>query len=34
VKRPLVDVNVVLDALRDRPPYGEVAGTLWAAAER
>ena len=34
MKRPLVDVTVVLDALLDRSPYGEVAGTLWAAAER
>ena len=34
MKRPLVDVNVVLDALLGRPPHGEVAGTLWAAAER
>jgi predicted nucleic acid-binding protein len=34
VKQPLVDVNVILDALLDRPPQGEAAARLWAAAER
>jgi predicted nucleic acid-binding protein len=34
VKRPLLDVNVVLDALLDRPPYSQAAVRLWAAAEQ
>jgi predicted nucleic acid-binding protein len=34
VKQPLLDVNVILDALLDRPPQGEAAVKLWAAAER
>ena len=34
MRQPLVDLNVVLDALLDRPPQGEAAARLWAAAER
>jgi predicted nucleic acid-binding protein len=34
VKRPLVDLNVVLDALLTRPPQAQAAARLWAAAER
>jgi predicted nucleic acid-binding protein len=34
VKQPLVDVNVILDALLDRPPQGATAAMLWAAAEQ
>ena len=34
MRRPLVDLNIVLDALLDRPPQGEAAARLWAAAER
>ena len=33
MRRPLVDLNVVLDALLDRPPQGPAAASLWAAAE-
>ncbi|HEX9189496.1 MAG TPA: PIN domain-containing protein [Vicinamibacteria bacterium] len=33
MKRLLLDLNVVLDALLDRPPHGEAAAKLWAAAE-
>jgi len=33
VKRPLLDVNVILDALLDRLPHGKAAAGLWAAAE-
>lgn len=34
MKRVLFDVNVVLDFVLDRPPFGEAASILWAAAER
>jgi predicted nucleic acid-binding protein len=34
VKRLLLDVNVVLDFLLDRPPHAEAAVALWAAAEQ
>lgn len=34
MKRFLLDVNVVLDVLLDRPPFAEAARALWAAAER
>ena len=34
MRHPLVDLNIVLDALLDRPPQGEAAARLWAAAER
>jgi predicted nucleic acid-binding protein len=34
VKQPLIDVNVILDALLDGPPQGEAAARLWAAAEQ
>ena len=34
MRRPLVDLNIVLDAILDRPPHGEAAARLWAAAER
>jgi predicted nucleic acid-binding protein len=33
VKRVLVDVNVLLDALLPRPPHSEAATKIWAAAE-
>jgi len=33
VKRLLVDLNVVLDALLDRPPHSPAAMKLWAAVE-
>jgi predicted nucleic acid-binding protein len=33
VRRILVDVNVVLDAILDRPPHSEAAARLWALAE-
>jgi len=33
VKQPLVDLNVILDALFDRPPQGKAAASLWAAVE-
>jgi predicted nucleic acid-binding protein len=33
VKRPLVDVNVVLDAVLERSPHSEAAVRLWAAVE-
>jgi predicted nucleic acid-binding protein len=33
MKRPLVDVNVILDALLDRPPHGQAAAKIWKAAE-
>jgi len=33
VKRPLVDVNVVLDAVLERGPHSEPATRLWAAVE-
>ena len=32
--RVLVDVNVVLDVLLDRPPHARASGALWAAIER
>lgn len=34
MKRLLLDVNVVLDVLLDRPPFAVAARGLWAAAER
>ena len=34
MRHPLVDLNIVLDALLDRAPQGEAAARLWAAAER
>jgi predicted nucleic acid-binding protein len=34
LKRLLLDVNVLLDFVLDRPPFAEAAGALWAAAER
>jgi predicted nucleic acid-binding protein len=34
VTQPLVDVNVVLDALLGRAPHGVAAAGLWAAAEK
>ncbi len=34
MKQPLVDVNVILDALLGRPPQGDAAAGLWAAAEQ
>jgi predicted nucleic acid-binding protein len=33
VKRILLDVNILLDVLLDRPPYAESASQLWAAVE-
>lgn len=33
MKRPLIDLNVVLDALLDRGPQARAATRLWAAAE-
>ena len=33
MKRPLLDVNVVLDAVLDRRPHGPAATGLWAAVE-
>jgi predicted nucleic acid-binding protein len=33
VKRLLVDVNVILDAILDRPPHSEAAARLWSLAE-
>jgi predicted nucleic acid-binding protein len=33
VRRPLIDVNVVLDALLDRAPHGPASVALWKAAE-
>lgn len=33
MRRPLIDLNVVLDALLDRPPQAQAAAHLWAAAE-
>ena len=30
----MLDVNVVLDVVLDRPPFAEAASALWAAAER
>jgi len=32
--RWLVDLNIVLDVLLDRPPHAEAAAILWASAER
>jgi len=34
LKRFLLDVNVVLDLVLDRAPFGKPASALWAAAER
>ena len=34
MKQPLVDVNVILDALLGRPPQGGAAAGLWAATEQ
>ncbi len=34
MKRVLLDVNVVLDLVLDRPPFAAAAGSLWASAER
>ena len=34
MKRLLLDVNVLLDFLLERPPFAEAARALWAAAER
>jgi predicted nucleic acid-binding protein len=34
LRRWLLDTNVVLDFILDRPPFGESAKALWAAAER
>ncbi len=34
MRRLLLDVNVALDLLLDRPPFAAAARTLWAAAER
>jgi predicted nucleic acid-binding protein len=34
VRRILLDVNVILDFVLDRPPFGEAATVLWALAER
>ena len=34
MKRILLDVNVILDILLDRPPFAATASALWAAAER
>ena len=33
MKRILLDVNILLDVLLDRPPYAESASLLWAAIE-
>ena len=33
MRRPLIDLNVVLDALLERPPQAQAAAHLWAAAE-
>ena len=33
MRHPLIDLNVVLDALLDRPPQAQAATQLWAAAE-
>ncbi|HEX5474309.1 MAG TPA: PIN domain-containing protein [Vicinamibacterales bacterium] len=34
MKRLLLDLNVFLDVMLDRPPHAEVAAALWAAIER
>jgi predicted nucleic acid-binding protein len=34
VKRLLLDLNVFLDVILDRPPGADVAAALWAAIER
>jgi predicted nucleic acid-binding protein len=34
VKRLLLDLNVFLDVILDRPPDSDVAAALWAAIER
>jgi predicted nucleic acid-binding protein len=34
VKRLLLDLNVILDVILDRPPGADVAAALWAAIER
>lgn len=34
MKRLLLDLNVFLDVILDRPPHAEIAAALWAAIER
>jgi hypothetical protein len=34
MKRILLDVNVVLDVLRDRKPHADASSFVWAAVER